>query len=78
MFLVGLIFNLEFFILKYENLEIEAAKAVENYQPSEAEVADLARVVAKNFVRRDGKFYSVQNPKSPLNRKDVERMSFHL
>lgn len=63
--------------MKYENLEIEAAKAVENYQPSEAEVADLARVVAKNFVRRDGKFYSVQNPKSPLNRKDVERISFH-
>lgn len=74
---VGLIFNLEFFILKFENLESRAAQAVENYQPSEEEVAELSRMVAKSFVRRDGKFYSVENPNSPLNRKDVERISFH-
>jgi hypothetical protein len=34
--------------------------------------------MAKAFVRRDGKFYSVDNPRRPLSRKDVERMSFHM
>ncbi|WP_205387773.1 hypothetical protein, partial [Pseudosulfitobacter sp. DSM 107133] len=49
----------------------------EDFHDPESTKSELARFIAKRFVRRDGKYYRLANPNVSMSATDLKRVCFH-